>query len=185
MDEKRLIQMALDCGADGADMVAGADIVMDPAFRAMCEENRCGMYGRCYMCPPDIGPVEELIAKVRSYDRGLLYQTVSPLADSFDIEGIEAAKARQYGLSQRLLDALAPALGPEALHLTVGGCGLCPRCARQEGLPCRHPDRALSSLESYGIDVYNTARGTSLRYINGQNTVTFFGLILFRDADHG
>ena len=67
----------------------------------------------------------------------------------------------------------------------MGGCGLCPRCAKAAGLPCRHPDRALPSLEGYGIDVYNTARHTALRYVNGPNTGTYFGLVLFKDADHG
>ena len=185
MDEERLIQTALDCGATGADMVTRDDIAMDPAFRALCEENRCGLYGRCYVCPPDTGPVEELIAQVRSFDRGLLYQTVSPLEDSFDIEGMGEAKARHIQVSQRLLDALEPLLGKDTLHLTVGGCGLCPQCAKQMGLPCRHPDQALPSLESHGIDVYNTTRHTSLRYVNGPNTVTYFGLVLFKDANDG
>ena len=85
MDEARLIRAALDCGASAADVVTRDGIATDPSFRALCEENRCGLYGRCYMCPPDIGPVEELIAQVLSFDRGLLYQTVSPLEDSFDI----------------------------------------------------------------------------------------------------
>ena len=163
MDEERLIQTALDCGATGADMVGQDGVIMDPSFRSFCEENICGMYGRCYMCPPDIGPVEELIAQVRSFDRGLLYQTVSPLEDSFDIEGMRE----------------------DALHLTVGGCGLCPQCAKPMGQPCRHPERALPSLESHGIDVYNTTRSTSLRYVNGPNTVTYFGLILFRETNDG
>ena len=185
MDEERLIQTALVCGATGADRIGRDDVITDPSFRSFCEENSCGMYSRCYMCPPDIGPVEDLIAQVRSFDRGLLYQTVSPLEDSFDIEGMREAKARHIQVSQRLLDALEPQLGKDALHLTVGGCGLCPQCAKQMDLPCRHPDRALPSLESYGIDVYNTTRHTSLRYVNGRNTVTYFGLVLFRRREDG
>ena len=31
------------------------------------------------------------------------------------------------------------------------------------------------------MDVYNTTRSTELKYINGQNTVTYFGMVLFRD----
>ena len=166
-------------------MVSREDIAMDPAFRALCEENRCGLYGRCYMCPPDIGPVEALMAQVSSFDRGLLYQTVGTLEDSFDIEGMSAAKARHVRVSQRLLDELQSQLGRDTLHLTCGGCGLCAECARQKGLPCRQPERALPSLEGYGIDVYNTTRNTSLRYVNGPNTVTYFGLILFRDTKDG
>ena len=98
---------------------------------------------------------------------------------------MDAAKTRHIRVSQRLLDELKSLLGNGALHLTVGGCGLCPQCAKQTGQLCSHPDRALPSLESHGIDVYNTTRHTSLRYVNGPNTVTFFGLILFRETDDG
>ena len=37
------------------------------------------------------------------------------------------------------------------------------------------------SLEGYGVDVYNTTKDTPLKYINGQNTVTYFGMILFSE----
>ena len=43
----------------------------------------------------------------------------------------------------------------------------------------RFPERALPSVESYGIDVYNTVKGTELKYINGPNTVTYFGMVFF------
>ncbi len=185
MDQECLIKTALDCGADTAAVVKREDIVLNSAFRALCEENRCGLYDRCYMCPPDVGPVEGLMAQVRGYDMGLLYQTVSSLEDSFDIEGMRAAKERHIHVSQRLMDALKPLLGESVLHLSCGGCGLCPRCAKQMGLPCLHPQRALPSLESYGIDVYNTTRNTVLRYVNGSNTVTYFGLVLFSDKENG
>ena len=34
-------------------------------------------------------------------------------------------------------------------------------------------------MEGAGVDVYNTVKDTPLRYINGQNTVTYFGMVLF------
>jgi hypothetical protein len=40
----------------------------------------------------------------------------------------------------------------------------------------------LASVESYGVDVYKTTKDTNLKYINGPNTVTFFGLVLFKEA---
>ncbi len=185
MDDERLIQIALDCGATKAALIGQESIVLNAEFRGMCEANRCGVYGRCYMCPPDVGPVGELMARVRGYERGLLYQTISPLEDSFDIEGMQAAKKALVGVSQRLLDALRPVLGDKALHLSGGGCGLCGTCAKITGEPCRHPDRALPSLESYGMDVYNTTKNTPLKYINGANTVTYFGMVLFSERSDG
>ena len=37
----------------------------------------------------------------------------------------------------------------------------------------------MPSLEAYGIYVAKTAENAGLRYCNGENTVTFFGMILF------
>ena len=67
------------------------------------------------------------------------------------------------------------------MHLSCGGCHLCERCVKPSGEPCRKPDQALPSLEGYGVDVYQTVRNTTLRYINGTNTVTYFGMILFEE----
>ena len=47
--------------------------------------------------------------------------------------------------------------------------------------PCRHPDTALGAMEGYGMDVYQTVKNTELKYTNGQNTVTYFGIILFTE----
>ena len=185
MNEEQLIQIALDCGATKAVVIRQEDIVLSAEFRAMCEANRCGVYGKCYMCPPDVGPIEELMAKVRSYDRGLLYQTITPLEDSYDFEGMTEAKKAFTGLAQRLRDELTPILGEDALHLGAGGCGLCQPCAKVTGEPCRHPDRAMASLESCGMDVYNTCKGTPLKYINGADTVTYFGMVLYREKSNG
>jgi len=178
MLHESLLRAALTEGAHKAVVIRAEDIVLNACFRDICAGNGCGMYGRCWMCPPDIGDIEPLMAEVRSYSYGLLYQTVSTIEDSFDFEGMTEAGARHARLSQQLEAALKPLLG-DHLHLSCGGCRLCDRCTRQDNLPCRHPDRALSSLEAYGIDVYNTTKPTGLKYINGVNTVTFFGLVLF------
>ena len=185
MDEQMLIQTALDCGATKAVIIDQKSIVLSEEFRGMCEANRCGVYGKCYMCPPDVGPIDELMRKVRSYDKGLFYQTITELEDSFDIEGMGEARKELTRISQRLMDALRPVLGEEALHLSAGGCGLCKPCAKVTGEPCRHPDRAIASLESYGMDVYNTTKGTSMKYINGANTVTYFGMVLYSEKKDG
>ena len=55
---------------------------------------------------------------------------------------------------------------------------------KKEGLPCRNPASAMPSMESCGIDVYNTTKGTELKYSNGENTVTYFGIALFREESH-
>lgn len=36
-------------------------------------------------------------------------------------------------------------------------------------------DQAVSSLEAYGVAVYELANLSGMKYINGPNTVTYFG----------
>ena len=173
-----IAQIALDCGAKGAQYLPASAIITDPVFRRICEGNACGKFGRCYMCPPDIGPVEELMAQLALYPHAVLYQSIGTIEDSFDFEGMMEVGHAHCMLSQRIRQALEGKL-PGYLHLTGGGCHLCQRCAKQDGIPCRFPDKALSSLEGYGIDVYRTSKATELKYVNGENTVTYFGIILF------
>ena len=178
MEKLSYVDLALDAGACKATVIPVDSIVLNPMFRDICKSNGCGMFGRCWMCPPDIGDIEPLMNEVRSYRNGLLYQTVSEIEDSFDIEGMQDAGRRHVQVSQRLEAFLMLELGKH-LHLSCGGCRLCERCAKQDGLPCRDPERAMPSMEGYGIDVYNTCKPTELKYINGQNTVTYFGIVLY------
>lgn len=178
MDTKQLIQAVLDSGAAKAALIGADQVVLNDAFFDICKGNGCGNFGQCWMCPPHIGEIHELMDKVRSYQYGVLYQTIGELEDSFDIEGMGEAGVRHAQVSQRIEAAVKPLLG-EHLHLSCGGCRLCERCAKKDDQPCRQPDKALPPMEGYGIDVYQTTKPTELKYINGQDTVTFFGIVLF------
>ena len=181
MEIQKLIDAALAAGAAKATVIDGSQIVVSEEFRGICQSNQCGSYDRCWMCPPHIGPIGELMEQVRSYPKGLLYQTIGEIEDSYDIEGMFEASARHAQVSQRLQGVAASLIENPFLHLTCGGCHLCQTCAKRSGDPCRFPDKALPSLEGYGVDVYNTTKDTPLKYINGQNTVTYFGMILFSE----
>jgi len=179
MSDTRLIEAALAAGAAGAVLIPQRQIVLSAEFRRICEGNGCGYYGRCWMCPPDTGDIETAMAQVRRYPWALLYQTIGAIEDSFDIEGMEERAREHARVSQRVQQAVRPLLQRPFLHLGCGGCRLCRTCARRDGAPCRHPGQALPSLEGSGVDVYNTVKGTSLKYVNGRNTVTFFGMVLW------
>lgn len=178
---KPLIHGALAAGAEKAELIRGEQIVYSESFREICRKNQCGCYDRCWVCPPAIGEIGQLITRAKGYPRGLLYQTVGTLEDSFDVEGMFRAGANHAQVSFRLQKALPGLLKQPFLHLGCGGCHLCEQCAKRTGAPCRHPDSALPAMEGFGIDVYNTARTTQLHYINGANTVTYFGLVLFTE----
>lgn len=179
IDTAQLVQAVLDCGATGAAILDGSAVVVNEEFRRICEGNACGGYNRCYMCPPDIGEIHELMDKVKSYDRAILYQSIGKIEDPFDFEGMMDCGHNHALLSQRVNKAVADMLPENHLHLGGGGCHLCERCAKLDNAPCRHPEQALAGMEGYGIDVYQTVAPTHMKYINGQNTVTYFGIVLF------
>lgn len=176
---ERLIQTALDRGAHRAGVVDVAAIQLDPIFRDMCAANTCGKYGTCWMCPPDVGDIHMLMADLRTYDYALVYQTVGQLEDSFDIDGMAAAAQAHNRLTTILKQTYKQEPFSRRLQLGAGGCHICPVCSRQENQPCRFPEEAIPSLEAYGIQVSQLAELAGMPYINGQNTVTYFGALFF------
>lgn len=177
----KLIAAALEKGAYRANIIKADLIITDRIFRDMCASNACGMYGKCYMCPPDIGDIDTLMAEVKKYDCALVYQTVSALEDSYDYEGMIEAKKSAAMLATKLRKTFGELCRADSLHLGAGGCGICSVCAKRTGEPCRFPDLALPSLEGYGINVSALAKTADMKYINGQDTVTYFGAILFKE----
>ncbi len=177
MDAQTLLGAVRLAGAHKAAHVLIGGVVFDPAFRGLCESNACGNFGLCHMCPPAVGDIHALIAEAKRYGEAVLYQTVSPLEDSFDIEGMLHAGKEHNACALRVRALLEGERG--LLHLGSGGCRACERCSARDGLPCLKPAEAMASLEAYGIDVLQTSRNAGLRYSNGPDTVTYFGLVLF------
>ena len=174
-----LSSKALSLGATRSSVIEAKSVKTDRIFRDMCASNACGMYGKCHMCPPDVGEIDELMAKLDCYQYTLVYQMVSELEDSFDFEGMLEAKQRTYPLAQGIRRLFSDLSIADSLHLGAGGCGVCKVCAKRTGSPCRFPEMAMSSLEAYGINVSELAKSAGMRYINGQNTVTYFGAVFF------
>lgn len=180
MDCNALVKAALDYGADKAELIAPAKLVCSNSFRAYCEDNLCGFYGKCWSCPPDVGEIEVLTAQLRNYEHIVIYQVISPVEDISNQEEIYAAGERLSATSQKLQSLLRSALNKPFLHLG-GSCHLCPECTKLYNEPCRYPDKLLPSLSAYGVDVCKTCEGTSLSYMNGENTITNFGMILLNE----
>lgn len=124
-----------------------------PRFSKMCEE--CPRYGKAWACPPfDYDCTEAL----KRYSDILLVATrIEPLE-----HGMPESKAR---------DVLRPARARVEKGLLkyeknqggfafgfAGGCLCCDEgtCTRLVNLPCRHPELARPSLESFGFDITKT-----------------------------
>ncbi len=164
-----------------AELLTVDKIPFDPIFRTYCEANSCGNYGRNWRCPPEEGPIEQLIARAKSFDYAVIYQTVYPLEDSFDFEGMQEAGKLHNQLACTITTLLAGLPMTDRMHLGAGGCRMCEKCAKITNEPCRHPEKSMSSLETYGINVSQLAKVCGMNYINGVNTVTYFGAYLVKE----
>ncbi|MBO4423659.1 MAG: DUF2284 domain-containing protein [Clostridia bacterium] len=176
---KKLSDAAVGLGAFRASVIEVSGVTTDVSFRTLCEKNVCGSYGKNWMCPPDAGEINELIGVLRSFRYILVYQTVGELEDSYDFEGMMAAAEKHHGLMSSVREATEKEGLPRTLYLGAGGCRLCEKCAKITNEPCRNPGKAMPSLEAYGVNVSELARAAGMKYINGVNTVTYFGAVLF------
>lgn len=186
LDKEKLIQAVLSGGATKAEVIGQEQIITSKAFWDICAGNGCGSFGKYWTCPPAIGEPDALIAEIKTYSHAVLYQTIGEIEDSFDIEGMGEVGKNHKVTSRKVDEAIRPVMGDmRFLHLSNGGCDLCARCAKEENKPCRFPDKILKPMEGYCIDVYKTTKTTGLKYINGANTVTYFGIILFGETENG
>ena len=179
--EQNIIGELKDFGVSAAVFFDASDIKFSAEFRDMCRSNYCGSYGKNYKCPPSVGEMDDCIAEVRSYDRALLVQTIRNIEDSYDFEGMRDAGDDHAANMVKLREYLSENHSfAGALYLSAGGCKICPKCGILTDTPCRAPDRAISSVEAYCMNVADMTEAHGLHYINGENTVSFVGLVLIR-----
>ncbi len=168
-------------GAHAVSEISVSDIVFEPSFRTLCEQNSCGCYGRNYGCPPFVGEPDDLIANAKKYSRAIVYQTVGNLEDSYDYESMMEHGKNHYKLCLSVSKLCETVNNLNYENLANGGCRTCATCGAVDGIPCRFPESVLPSIDTYCIYVTQLAEAANLNYINGQNTVTYFGMLLLKD----
>ena len=144
--------------------------------RKMCESNTCQMYDKTWACPPAIGTVEQCKEKCLKYQKMLLFSVKYNLEDSFDFEGMTEGMNDFKRVAREFENHIKPYL-MEYLMLANEGCGICKSCTYPNN-PCRFPEMVHGSLEGYGLFVNELAKAAGINYMNGANTVTYFGAIL-------
>lgn len=177
---KELIKNIILKGANKASIIPVSEIPFEPELRKLCETNQCGNYGKSWTCPPDVGDIHSLIEEAKKYNYTLVFQTVSEIEDSYDFEGMMQGLKYYEDVTDSIKELVHKEISPPILHLSAGWCKTCDVCAKKEDKPCRHPKKAVASLEAYGIFVAKLAEKANMKYINGINTVTYFGAFLFK-----
>lgn len=176
MDTEKVIALAKESGFTYVGELDCRTIHLLPEVRKMCADNTCGMYGRCWSCPPGCGTLEECKNKVRRYKKGILVQTVGVLEDSMDFEAMmdtEKAHKEHFMEARNRLQELYP----DMLALGSGACTVCKECAYPDQ-PCRFPERAISSMESYGMLVNQVCTDNHMKYYYGPGTIAYTSCFL-------
>ena len=178
-DIDRLSSLAKSLGAAHAAIINVEDIKFNDDFRLQCEQNSCGSYNKNWMCPPAVGPINELKERVLKFKQGLLFQTVYQLENSFDWEGMQQGTADHTKIFRKVLDNIrSTGTFKELLPLNVGPCTFCSRCAFLDGQECRFPEEAVSSVEANVMDVMALEKSCGIPYNNGKDTISCVSLIL-------
>jgi predicted metal-binding protein len=161
-----LVHKAKQLGFSFARVIDADLIAIEPWVRLKCQFG-CSNYGRSLTCPPASLDEEKMRAVISRYRYALLVQGVPP-SSSFHEKLLAVEKS------------VFLAGYPEALAFGAGPCPVCTSCP--EDRRCRFPEKARSSLEACGVDVYRTAdrAGLSLNPVSHrQGYVKYVGLVLF------
>ncbi|MHB1452358.1 MAG: DUF2284 domain-containing protein [Saccharofermentanales bacterium] len=170
-------ELLTDIGISQYGIISTGQIEFLPEIRELCEKNSCRNFATTWACPPAVGTLSECKEKCLMYDHAMVFNSVYPLEDSFDLEGMEAGH-RKFKIVCDKLYYLVKSHLDDFLLLSNESCIRCKDCTYPDS-PCRFPEILFPSIEGFGILVVKLAEIAQISYINGKNTVTYFGMILY------
>jgi len=174
---EKWLQRALEIGFDEAVLCDVSTLKPMEQVRDMCRADKCQAYNKNWTCPPNCGTIEECAAKMQQYRYGILLQTVGHMTKDIDSRCYRETEQRHLQNLNTLAEELRKEY-PNALCLGAGGCRVCRKCAYPE--PCRFPEKAMSSMEGYGLFVTQVCRDEGIPYHHGEGTITYTACILVK-----
>ena len=171
-----LIFEAKTLGFDAAAPFDPAILEARQDVREMCNADKCMIFGKNWGCPPHCGTVQECQEKMHSYQNGILLQTTGHMTKAIDSKCYRETERRHLENFYALADKVREVY-PKALCLGAGGCRICKKCAVPE--ECRFPEKAMSSMEGYGLFVTQVCRDAGVPYYYGERTITYSACILY------
>jgi predicted metal-binding protein len=173
---KQWLETAFALGFDNAVPLNPALLTARQDVRDMCAADKCGAYGKNWTCPPACGSLAQCQQRMREYPRGILLQTVGHMAKPIDSRCYRETERRHLRNLNRFAEEIRH-IHPGALCLGAGGCRVCPKCAYPD--PCRFPEKAMSSMEGYGLFVTQVCHDAGAPYYYGEKTIAFTACVLF------
>ncbi len=154
---EKVIKLAVKKDATDAKLILPSSVVTAPWVRMKCQYG-CPAYGLSYCCPPDTPDHNQTRELLDSYQRAVLFHLESPKVPG---------KKRQFKKYYNKLVDLEAQLFKEGYYKTflflAGPCRLCKECEKVNDKLCQHGYKARPSMESCGIDVFQTARNNGFK----------------------
>ncbi len=161
------------------DFIDPKGLEFSERIRFICQ-NDCQMYGKSWACPPAVGKVCECQAKCLSYDSCLIIGSITEVHDIANIEETLATRGQHEALTSQVAELMqAQCVVPYIL--STEACAICQRCTILDGQPCRFPEKMHPCVESQGINLIPTLEALGLPFLYGENVVTWYSLLFFRE----
>ena len=151
------------------------DLMFSDKVRTICEQG-CVRYNKSWACPPAIPPIDACMKECASYEHVFLFTSVAEVSDNLNFSACLEAKRSHERMTLEIRTKFEEQFG-KVLALSTG-CMICDDCAYPD-TPCRHPEERLSTIESHGLLIMETASQLGVCFDCGNNIVTYFSLIFF------
>lgn len=179
MTDVELLELVREEGFAAA-FIDPKQIPVVPGFRMFCEENRCGKYGANYSCPPDAGTVEELRDKLQAEEKAIVLTSHWAMDGYDDTEAVAFARKAHNSAIRRILDAMREG-GWNGFAAGSGGCSLCNPCKKVLGEPCAFPDKRISCISAFCVNVTELAQKCGLEFSWDPGQLSLFGIIAYHE----
>ena len=151
------------------------DLTLTPEVKTLCDQD-AAIYGERRKVPPAPDSYAKCEAEIRKYDHAFLFDAVYEVSDAYDLERCEEARREHAALVESIRSEFSRRFGKTmALSISCDLCDDCP-CPKK---PCLHKDRAIYSMDSYGVRIMKTLVDRDIMYDYGISAAIYFSLILF------
>jgi predicted metal-binding protein len=153
------------------------NLIFSDKVRTICELG-CPHYGSSWACPPGIGDINSCIKECRKYRHVFLFTSIASVPDCLDFTACLNARGEHERMTRDIRKQFELRFG-KVLALSTG-CMLCDTCTYPLEA-CRHPQERLSTIESHGILIMETASRLGVTLDCGNDIVTYISLIFFNE----
>ncbi len=179
MDKDLLLQQLAELPLYFYDFIDPRSLEFSERIRWICR-NDCQMYGKSWACPPAVGEVAACQKHCLSFDKCLLIGTITEVNDIANIRETLSTRGPHEAITAQVAEMME-SQGVAPYILSTEACAICERCAILDGEPCRFPEKMHPCVESQGINLIPTLEALGLPFLYGENVVTWYSLLFFRE----